>query len=81
MTRVSDRERNGTRNVSRYLDGGPSGTGFEDSNEERDFFEISDEELERASGACDGGVPTLIGTYCFTCPTTYSPPPEEQNAR
>ena len=27
-----------------------------------------DEALERAGDACDGGVPTLLGTYCFTCP-------------
>jgi hypothetical protein len=29
--------------------------------------EISDEALERASGIYFG-VPTLVGTYCFTCP-------------
>jgi hypothetical protein len=33
-------------------------------------FSASDEELERAAGPCDAGVPTLIGTYCFTCKQT-----------
>jgi hypothetical protein len=42
-----------------------------DSNhpdEEPIFFDFSDEDLERASRACDGSA-TLVGTYCFTCPT------------
>jgi hypothetical protein len=30
--------------------------------------EISDEDLEAAAGAPLGAVPTLLGTYCFTCP-------------
>ena len=30
--------------------------------------EISDEDLEAAVGAQIGAVPTLFGTYCFTCP-------------
>jgi hypothetical protein len=30
--------------------------------------EISDEDLEAAAGAPAGAVPTLVGTYCFTCP-------------
>lgn len=41
---------------------------FDDVNEEPIFFDISDEDLERATSAGDGVVPTLIGTYCFTCP-------------
>jgi hypothetical protein len=31
-------------------------------------FEVTDEALERACGPCDGANPTLVGTYCFTCP-------------
>jgi hypothetical protein len=30
--------------------------------------EITDEALERAGCPCDAAVPTLVGTYCFTCP-------------
>jgi hypothetical protein len=30
--------------------------------------EISDEDLEAAAGVPVGAVPTLLGTYCFTCP-------------
>jgi hypothetical protein len=41
---------------------------FDDSDEEPTFFDVSDEDLERASGACNGSIPTLAGTYCFTCP-------------
>lgn len=41
---------------------------FDDVNEESIFFDVSDEDLERATGAGDEVVPTLIGTYCFTCP-------------
>lgn len=39
-----------------------------DADERPIFFDVSDEALERAGDACDGGVPTLLGTYCFTCP-------------
>lgn len=41
---------------------------FDDVSEEPIFFDVSDEDLERATGAGDEVVPTLIGTYCFTCP-------------
>lgn len=41
---------------------------FDDVNEESIFFDVSDEDLERATAAGDEIVPTLIGTYCFTCP-------------
>jgi hypothetical protein len=43
-----------------------------DGDEVPIFFDVSDEDLERASGACDGIVPTLLGTYCFTCPVDGS---------
>ena len=46
-----------------------------DANENEDQIvesavidEISDEDLEAAAGAPVGAVPTLLGTYCFTCP-------------
>jgi hypothetical protein len=39
-----------------------------DVDERPFFFDVSDEALERAGDPCDGGVPTLLGTYCFTCP-------------
>jgi hypothetical protein len=39
-----------------------------DADEGPIFFDISDDALERAGDACVGGVPTLVGTYCFTCP-------------
>jgi hypothetical protein len=42
---------------------------FSEADEEPIFFDVSDDDLERASGACDGSVPTLVGTYCFTCPS------------
>jgi hypothetical protein len=32
------------------------------------LFLISDDELERAGGGYDEQVPTLVGTYCLTCP-------------
>jgi hypothetical protein len=34
--------------------------------------EISDEDLEAAAGVPVGAVPTLLGTYCFTCPPLAS---------
>ena len=40
-----------------------------DANDEAIVLGTSDEALERAGGSCDAGSPTLIGTYCFTCPT------------
>jgi hypothetical protein len=42
---------------------------FYEADEEPIFFDVSDEDVERASCACDGSVPTLVGTYCFTCPS------------
>jgi hypothetical protein len=30
--------------------------------------EVTDDALERACFPCGGGVPTIFGTYCFTCP-------------
>ena len=42
---------------------------FDNSDEEPIFFDVSDEDLERASGPCNGSIPTLAGTYCFTCPS------------
>lgn len=39
-----------------------------DSKQEAICLDVSDDDLERASGACDGSMPTLVGTYCFTCP-------------
>lgn len=41
---------------------------FDDSDEGLTLFDVSDEDLERASGAYSGSIPTLAGTYCFTCP-------------
>ena len=32
-------------------------------------FDVPDEDLERAGGACEENIPTLVGTYCFTCPS------------
>jgi hypothetical protein len=75
MTRVGDSERNETRNKSRFPNSQPNTPKFAESDDRPTFFDVSDEELERASGVCDEGVPTLIGTYCFTCPTTYVPTP------
>jgi hypothetical protein len=46
-----------------------SKSNFYEADEEPILFDVSDEDVERASGACDGGVPTLVGTYCFTCPS------------
>ena len=40
-----------------------------EADEDPIFFDVSDDDLERAGGACEGGVPTLVGTYCFTCPS------------
>lgn len=40
----------------------------DDANEEI-FFSVSDEALERTCGSHDASLPTLVGTYCFTCPT------------
>lgn len=44
-------------------------SGLADSKEESTSVDVSDEDLERASGDFHGNVPTLVGTYCFTCPT------------
>jgi hypothetical protein len=41
---------------------------FNDADEELMLFYVSDDDLERASVAYNGGVPTLVGTYCMTCP-------------
>lgn len=40
-----------------------------DDADEETFFSVSDEALERACGSHDASLPTLVGTYCFTCPT------------
>jgi hypothetical protein len=42
---------------------------FHDVDEGPISFDVSDEDLERAAGACEGNVATLVGTYCFTCPS------------
>jgi hypothetical protein len=39
-----------------------------DAKEETIFFDVSDEALERACGPRDANIPTLVGTYCLTCP-------------
>lgn len=46
-----------------------------DADEEAIFFGVSDEALERACGPWDASVPTLVGTYCFTCPTEQESAP------
>jgi hypothetical protein len=43
---------------------------FDEVDVEWIFLSPSDEELERTAGSWDEGVPTLIGTYCFTCKQT-----------
>jgi hypothetical protein len=48
--------------------GSMSKSNFNDADEELLLFYVSDDDLERASVACNGGVPTLVGTYCMTCP-------------
>jgi hypothetical protein len=45
-----------------------SSSEFNDADESPIFSDVSDEDLERAGSGCDAGVPTLLGTYCFTCP-------------
>lgn len=40
-----------------------------DTDDEAIFFDVSDDALERAGGSGDAIAPTLIGTYCFTCPS------------
>jgi len=45
-----------------------SKSNFNDADEELLLFYVSDDDLERASVTYNGGVPTLVGTYCMTCP-------------
>ena len=45
-----------------------SASGCNKADEETIFFDVCDEALERACGSCDASIPTLLGTYCFTCP-------------
>ena len=47
---------------------GADKSNFNDADEELMLFYVSDDDLERASVAYNGGVPTLVGTYCMTCP-------------
>lgn len=42
--------------------------GCNDSDEVSIVVDVPDEALERAAGIRDAGMPTLLGTYCFTCP-------------
>jgi hypothetical protein len=58
----------GVDRLSFALDDIMSEPEFDDVDEGRILFDASDEDLERAASACAGGVPTLLGTYCFTCP-------------
>jgi len=46
-----------------------SKSGRDDAEQVAIFFEDSDETIEHAGGSRDTGVPTLVGTYCFTCPS------------
>ena len=67
MTDVSTTASNRIERIM-FILGRTSKPDFDDIAEESIFFDASDEDLERATCARDGSVPTLIGTYCFTCP-------------
>jgi len=51
-----------------FGNGATSKSNFNDADGELLLFLVSDDDLERASVAYNGGVPTLVGTYCMTCP-------------
>ena len=36
---------------------------------EKFFWEVSDDALERTGSSLEMAVPTLVGTYCFGCPS------------
>jgi hypothetical protein len=44
-------------------------TDLEHADEEGFFPEVSDDALELSGSSLDIAVPTLVGTYCFGCPS------------